>query len=95
MRKGLCQLCPHIAGSGEVLFHAKIEVFWISMATVREFPNSENFSAVPVSSPLNRAVNQVFRSDGRAGRALVRIAPYILDKLSRLTFFPLFAAVFS
>ena len=62
-----------------MLFYAKIEVFWISMATVCEFPDSENFSAVPVPSPSNRAVNKVSRSDGHAGRAFVRIAPYILD----------------
>ncbi len=50
------------------------------MATVCEFPKSDEFSAVPVPSPSNRAVNEVSRSDGRAGRAFVRIAPYILDK---------------
>ncbi len=49
------------------------------MATISEFPKSDEFSAVPVSSPSNRAVNQVSRSDGRSGRAFVRIAPYILD----------------
>ena len=37
------------------------------------------FSARPVPSPSNRAVNQVSRSIGRARRAFVRIAPYILD----------------
>ncbi len=51
------------------------------MATVCEFPNYDKFSARPVPSPSNRAVNQVSRSNGRPGRAFVRIAPYILDFL--------------
>ncbi len=66
--------------AGQVLFHAKKKVFWISMATVCEFPYSDKFSALPSPSPSNRAVNEVSRSDGRSGRAFVRIAPYILDK---------------
>ena len=34
------------------------------MATDCEFPNSENFSALPVPSPSNRAVDEVSRPDG-------------------------------
>ena len=49
------------------------------MAMVCEFQKYDEFSAVPVSSPSNQAVNEVSRSDGRAGRAFVRTAPYILD----------------
>ncbi len=49
------------------------------MAKLCEFLNSDNFSAVPVPSPLNRAVNKVSRPNGHARRAFVRIAPYILD----------------
>ncbi len=51
-----------------VLFHAKMKVFFISMATVCEFLNSDKFSAAPVPSPSNRAINEVCRPDGRAGR---------------------------
>ena len=60
-------------------FYAKLEVFFISMATICDFPNSNKFLAVPVPRPSNRAVNEVSRPDGRARRAFVRIAPYILD----------------
>ncbi len=57
----------------------KVFGFLDPMATFCTFPKSDNFSAVPVSSPSNRAINEVSRSNGRAGRAFVRIAPYILE----------------
>ena len=49
-------------------FSCKIRVFFITMATVRKFPNSDKFSAVPVPSPSNWAVNEVSRSNGHSGR---------------------------
>ena len=63
------ETAEEIAGIAEkVLFHAKLEVFWISMAMVWEFPNSDKFSAVPAPSPSHRAVNEVSRPDGCTGR---------------------------
>ena len=52
------------------------------MATVYKFLDSHWFSAVPIPSPLNRATNEVSRSDGHPRRVFVRIAPYILNNVT-------------
>ena len=53
--------------------------FRVSVATDCEFLNSENFSALPVPSPLNRAVDQVSRPNGCPRRAFVTCALYYND----------------
>ena len=50
---------------------ASKSAFRVSMATDLEFLNSDKFSAHPVQSPSNRAVNEVSRPNGCPRRAFV------------------------
>ena len=49
------------------------------MATDCDFPNSWNFSALPISSPSNRAVDEVSRPNSCPRRAFVTCALYYND----------------
>ncbi len=55
---------------------ASKSAFQVSMATDSEFSTSENFSALPIPSPSNRAVNEVSRPNGCHRRAFVTCALY-------------------